>query len=77
MTRLHQPTFNKRILDHNLDNNIISLECGHRHKIFDTKLLGDDKTFFCSTCVSEYLVKRNREINEHFKDPIVKGFPEK
>lgn len=79
MAKLNQPRFRKRIIksDRLSDSNysIITLECNHQWKIFNEEFTVDGK-WLCSECISEYLVQKNKEINEHFKSPIVKPFPE-
>ena len=75
MAKLNQPRFRKRILDRNHDDSI-TLECGHSYKVYKEVYTKDGK-WLCEKCISEYLVQKNKEINEHFKSPIVKPLPPK
>lgn len=73
--KLNQPQFQKRII-HIDDENIITLECTHQYKIYKKEYTKDGK-WLCTKCINEYLIEKNKEINEHFKSPIVKPLPPK
>lgn len=75
MAKKNQSLFKKRIIDTDA-NDIITLECNHLYKIHDKSIIKDNR-YLCTQCVNEYLISRNKEINEYLKSPIIKPLPPK
>lgn len=66
-----KPDFHKQVRHIDRDNNIVHLICGHARVIHDKKYI--DKTeWFCTECAIDFLATKNKEINEHLKNPISK-----